>query len=201
MLGDLPDVVQVERMRAAASAEISHEEVKPIRSDYHFFVKANMAKFKALAEEEVQKSMKPGDKKDMTYFVNTNLNTRLKHAWEIMGGEEREIYATKEEEDRRRFMEEDEIASRHCATLTARGEKPIKIEKEGRESIESDTSMSAQQGHQLPPGSSAENPSQDNIKEESSELKRQDPPKADGEEEATESPQKKTRQSEDEAKE
>ena len=121
-------------MRAAAAAELSHNEVKPIQSDYHFFVKANIAKFKELAEHEVRKSLKPDQALD-SYLLNTNLNSRLKHAWEVLSSEEREVYASKEEEDRRRFMEEDEIASRHCATLTARG-KAAKVEKEERQASE-----------------------------------------------------------------
>jgi hypothetical protein len=138
------DIVEVERMRAAAAAELSHDEVKPIQSDYHFFVKANLVKFKELAEQEVRKSLNPDQKID-PYILNTNLNTRLKHAWEVLSAEEREVYASKEEEDRRRFMEEDEIASRHCATLTARG-KAAKGDKEDRQGNVSAPSLSHDRG-------------------------------------------------------
>jgi len=47
-------------------------------------------------------------------------------AWEDATSETRAKYLTKEEEDRRRFMTEDEITSRHCATLTARARSPRK---------------------------------------------------------------------------
>lgn len=131
------DIVEVERMRAAAAADLSHDEVKPIQSDYHFFVKANISRFKELAEQEVRKSLPPDQRLD-PFLVNTNLNTRLKHAWENITAEDREAYALKEDEDRRRFMEEDEIASRHCATLTARG-KAGKGEREERQGGDSAT--------------------------------------------------------------
>lgn len=90
-----------------------------------------MATFRALVEEEMRKSKMPDDKFD-PFLFHSNLNTRLKTAWETMKSEEREIFMLKEEEDRRRFMEEDEIASRHCATLTARGKSPRSPEKVSR---------------------------------------------------------------------
>jgi hypothetical protein len=117
----------VERLRAAAATEITTEEVKPIQTDYHFFVKDHMAKYRTMAEEEVRKSLgkDPDDKEPLdSLLVNTNLNSRLMKAWEALTREQRDAYMVKEEDDRRRFMEEDEIASRHCATLTARGKSP-----------------------------------------------------------------------------
>lgn len=127
----VPDHVEVERLRAAAATELTHEEVKPIRSDYHFFVLENADKHRKLAEDEVRKST-DGDELDR-FLVNSNLNTRLMKAWEELSKEDRDTYMVKEEEDRRRFMEEDEIASRHCATLTARGKSPKSSEKGKKE--------------------------------------------------------------------
>jgi hypothetical protein len=125
--GKLPNHTEVERLRAAAATEITTEEVKPIQTDFHFFVKDHLAKYRLLAEEEVRKSLgkDPNDKEPLdTMLVNTNLNSRLMTAWEDLTREQRDAYMVKEEDDRRRFMEEDEIASRHCATLTARGKSP-----------------------------------------------------------------------------
>jgi hypothetical protein len=119
----LTDHVEVERLRAAAAAEITTEEVQPIQTDFHFFVKENLDKHRKLAEEEVRKTNGGASTLD-PFLVNTNLNTRLMKAWEGLTKEQRESYMVREEEDRRRFMEEDEIASRHCATLTARGKSP-----------------------------------------------------------------------------
>jgi hypothetical protein len=60
----------------------------------------------------------------------------------------------KEEEDRRRFMEEDEIASRHCATLTARGKSPRSSDKQDKgkkeERQESETKTATSPDRELP---------------------------------------------------
>jgi hypothetical protein len=60
------------------------------------------------------------------YLVNSSLNCRIMKAWEDLTLTEREVYEKKEQEDRRRFMQDDEVASRHCATLTARARSPGK---------------------------------------------------------------------------
>ena len=119
----LPDHSEVERLRAAAATELTTEEVKPIQTDFHFFVKEHAEKYRKLAEEEVRKSLGDDSKLD-PMLVNSNLNTRLLKAWEGLTKDERDAYMVQEEADRRRFMEDDEIASRHCATLTARGKSP-----------------------------------------------------------------------------
>lgn len=129
----LPDQFEVERLRAAAAEEITTAEVKPIQTDFHFFVKEKLEEIRVLAEEEVRKSLteKGGgggtidELKDLDpVLVNSNINTRLMRAWEDLSKDDRDSYMVQEEDDRRRFMEEDEIASRHCATLTARGKSP-----------------------------------------------------------------------------
>ena len=56
-------------MRAAAATELTTEEVKPIQTDYHFFVKEHKARYLKLAEEEVRASIEKnggevGDKLD-----------------------------------------------------------------------------------------------------------------------------------------
>jgi hypothetical protein len=131
--------MEVERLRAAAAQELTTEEVRPIETDFHFFVKANMETYRKLAEEEVRETTK--EEEPDPYIVNTNLNERLLKAWEKMNTETHETYMNKEDGDRRRFMEEDEIASRHCATLTARGKSPRDVDKDKKkeERQESDT--------------------------------------------------------------
>lgn len=84
----------------------------------------NLEKYKKLAEEEVRKSTNKERGELDPFLVNTNLNSRLLAAWENATQETRDVYRKKEEDDRTRFMAEDEIASRHCATLTARGKSP-----------------------------------------------------------------------------
>eukprot|EP00536_Pseudo-nitzschia_multiseries_P012052 jgi/Psemu1/30779/gm1.30779_g len=127
-----PDHSEVERLRAVAATEITHDEVKPIQTDFHFFVREHVDKYRKIAEEEVRKSLAEDDTQSShnpeqpldPVLVNSNLNTRLMKVWEDLPNEKRDAYMMHEEADRRRFMEEDEIASRHCATLTARGKSP-----------------------------------------------------------------------------
>jgi len=121
----LPDHGEVERLRAAAATELTTEEVKPIQTDFHFFAKEHIEKYRKQAEEEVKSNNNSSGGDDLDpLLVNSNLNTRLMKAWEDLTKEDRDAYMIKEEADRRRFMEDDEIASRHCATLTARGKSP-----------------------------------------------------------------------------
>lgn len=173
--------MEIERLRAVAAAELTHEEVKPIQSDFHFFAKKNLAKFRKDAEEEVRKSLKPDEKLDQM-LVNSNLNNRLKRAWENLTNDERDAFMVKEEEDRRRFMEEDEIASRHCATLTARGKSPRTPEKSDKttrseERQESETVPATSPDRESTPGSkSGDDKSEDSdeVIPEKSESKRGD---------------------------
>lgn len=88
------------------------KNVKPIQSDYHLFVEAEKDNHMEAATTDAGG--------DDPYLRNSNLNYRLKAAWENSEPSERAIYFKKEELDRKRFMEEEEVASRHCATLTAR---------------------------------------------------------------------------------
>ena len=103
-------------------------EVKPIQTDFHFFVKEFMHKLREAAETEVDASLegKPDDyiEANRQFLVHSNLNCRLMKRWEDMSQENREEFFQKEESDRKRFMEEDEVASRHCFTLTARQRSP-----------------------------------------------------------------------------
>jgi len=120
------DDFEAERLKASADAELTLSEVKPIQTDFHFFVSDVRDKLKIEAEKEVRASITTAasDEELDRYLVNTNLNARLMKAWEDLSQQEREKYGKKEEVDRKRFMEEDEVASRHCATLTARVKSP-----------------------------------------------------------------------------
>lgn len=117
------DDLEAERVKNAEAAELSLSEVKPIQSEFHFFVADMRDKLKEAAEKEVVESLKKkgGEVSEVDPFLlYSNLNDRLMRAWENLSKEERDVYAEKEEDDRCRFMEEDEVASRHCFTLTAR---------------------------------------------------------------------------------
>lgn len=136
------DDLEAERVRNAEAAELRLSEVKPIQSEFHFFVADMRDKLKEAAEKEVMESLKKkgADVSEVDPFlVYTNLNDRLMRAWETLPKEERDVYAGKEEDDRCRFMEEDEVASRHCFTLTAR----VRAEQR-KENTEKGTEQSAE---------------------------------------------------------
>ncbi|CAJ1965896.1 unnamed protein product [Cylindrotheca closterium] len=137
----LANNTEVERLRAAAAQELTTEEVRPIETDFHFFVKDNLEQYKKLAEDQVRKSTNNESGELDPFLVNTNLNSRLLAAWEKGTQDNRDIYRKKEEDDRIRFMAEDEIASRHCATLTARGKSPREttLKKKEEQRQESDS--------------------------------------------------------------
>lgn len=119
------DEVETERLRQAAMEEISASQVEPIKTAFHFFVMDMRESLRPLAEAEVRRSINAAEGEPLDpYLVNSNMNCRLMKAWEDLNEESRQGCMRKEEEDRRRFMEEEEIASRHCATLTARSKSP-----------------------------------------------------------------------------
>lgn len=136
------DYMETDRARTKATAEISLAEVKPIQSDFHFFVHEMRPSFLSAAEAEVSRAIVVHEapiEKNTTkynYLVNSNLNCRLLHAWEKMTMDERTEFMKKEEEDRRRFMDEDEVASRHCFTLTARVRSPNKNKMQSFKGVE-----------------------------------------------------------------
>jgi hypothetical protein len=119
---------ELERMKAAAVVELRLSEVKPIQTDFHFFVHDNKEKLQALAIKEVDKKLAGKStefkQKHRTFLIHSNLNCRILRAWEDLPRPEREEYFRKEEDDRHRFMEDDEVVSRHCFTLTARIRNP-----------------------------------------------------------------------------
>jgi hypothetical protein len=117
-------------MRAAADPAL----VKPMRSDFHFFVDDMRDKIKVISKKEL------GGDAGNKYLLFSNMNARLMKAWEDATDETRADYMVKEEDDRRRFMADDEIASRHCATLTARARSPRGKEDEDDEDDDYDDS-------------------------------------------------------------
>eukprot|EP00978_Attheya_sp_CCMP212_P008695 scaffold20426_cov47-Attheya_sp.AAC.11 len=105
------------------------QRVQPMRSDFHFYTIDVKDEHLAAARKHVLESI--GDKKNLIkdgepdpYLVMTNLNQRLMKGWEELKKDIRAGYLSKEEKDRKRFMNDEEIASRHCATLTARAKSP-----------------------------------------------------------------------------
>lgn len=99
-------------------------EVIPMRSDFQFFVQNVRTKILADAELEVRETMDGDETKIEKMLVYSNFNTRLMRAWEDVEREERGRYMKREEDDWKRYILDDEVASRHCATLTARAKSP-----------------------------------------------------------------------------
>mmetsp|Transcript_4946 Transcript_4946/g.7294 ORF Transcript_4946/g.7294 Transcript_4946/m.7294 type:complete len:393 (-) Transcript_4946:312-1490(-) len=104
------------------------QDVDPMRHDFHFYLKDHKDTAMGQAKQKILEILRQNDK-DATeesidqLLVLTFVNERIKQQWEKESKETRDKYRVIEESDRARFMQEDEIASRHCATLTARAEK------------------------------------------------------------------------------
>jgi hypothetical protein len=107
-------VMQTDRMRAAEEVK-----VEPIKTDFHWFVDDVGTKLRKAAEKQVRETTKSTGQLDL-FLVNSNLNNRMIKEWECMTPAARGAYLGKEEDDYIRFINEDEVASRHCATLTSR---------------------------------------------------------------------------------
>ena len=114
-------------------AEIEEDElqVDPMKQDFHFYATDNYKTLNPICEKQLDKSYSNGTipaskstSKDHLYLLTTLLNARLIQNWETVQPSTRDAYLKKEESDRKRFMSEEEVASRHCATLTARRRSP-----------------------------------------------------------------------------
>jgi len=103
--------------------------VEPMRQDFHFYALDMKDSLMAQATETVKHAVASTNtarqiKEDDQYLVMTNLNERLIASWQVEPQSVRLQYLAKEEADRKRFQLDDEVASRHCATLTARSRSP-----------------------------------------------------------------------------
>lgn len=113
---------QIDTTGAAAvtAAEVQHgnnvddmiSRVKPMKSDFHFYAEDHKKDVMHTIESEWKES-------DPVELIS-ELNERLLKRWEDETDKVRNLYVAKEEADRTRFMNEEEIESRHCATLTSR---------------------------------------------------------------------------------
>jgi hypothetical protein len=108
---------------AAVEEEI---QVEPMKQDFFFYANDRFDAVRAQCEEECKQSSKSlaGNKENELYRLTTLMNSRLIQDWESGPASLREKYMKMEDDDRQRFMSEEEVASRHCATLTARKRSP-----------------------------------------------------------------------------
>jgi len=123
-------VIKKSGSEADEEEDLIAQKVNPMQSDFHFYAMDKKEEQIEIARGIVKRHLSPGESKEGEgeeldpCLVMTCLNERLMKCWEHEKPIIRATYFAKEEEDRRRFMTEDEIASRHCATLTARAKSP-----------------------------------------------------------------------------
>jgi len=103
--------------------------VEPMRQDFHFYALDHYEEVKRVCQAQISKSYQNGtlserNKENELVLLTTLINARLIQNWERAPTSTRNAYLKKEEADRKRFMSEEEIASRHCETLTARRRSP-----------------------------------------------------------------------------
>lgn len=100
-------------------------KVEPMKQDFHFYAMDQYEEVKRTSQQQLEQSeTSVSDKSKELYLLTTLLNARLVQNWESAPSSTRAAYLKKEEADRKRFMSEEEVASRHCATLTARRRSP-----------------------------------------------------------------------------
>ena len=91
-----------------------------MKQDFHFYATEKYSEILTECKRKLHSANLP----DNVYLSTTLLNSTLIHNWETAPKDTRDDYLKLEEADRKRFMSEDEVASRHCATLTARTRNP-----------------------------------------------------------------------------
>lgn len=131
--------------------------VDPMKPDFYYFVQDvktdildEAARFIMSCSptplEDLDDDLKHMDVKDdeaHPYLLFSNANERLIKKWEGLSQSKRSEYLVKEEEDRRRFQSAEEVASQHCATLTARARSPQAFSNRNRGSDKKKTNTTA----------------------------------------------------------
>lgn len=114
--------------------------VPPMRPDFHFFVQDHKEAIIQEAKADLPMIYRrlrmplPTDIDSSLLF--SHINERLIALWESTPPSARQTYILQEEEDRKRFMNAEEVASQHCATLTARVKSPaFSLEKSKKEEM------------------------------------------------------------------
>ena len=107
-------------------------KVKPMRSDFFIFASEH--------KEQVLNTLERKSGQSQVHLI-TELNEKLLNMWENLDSSMKTAYKAKEEEDRIRFMHEDEIESRHCATLTSRVQNAKSKDAERTDTNEDGDSM------------------------------------------------------------
>lgn len=128
---DLQQDMELERSRSQSDIQ-----VKPIRTSFHFFVSDIVDTVRKDAEQECS------EHHTEPFLLYSNMNARLIQKWQELPLTDQEEYRKMEEDDRIRFQNDDDIASRHCATLTAREKSP----RDGDDDVSSEAVISSGDG-------------------------------------------------------
>lgn len=100
-------------------------QVEPMKQDFHYYAIDHYDDAMRQCRQQLDENgPPPTDKSKELFLLTTLLNARLIQNWEAAPPATRTEYLKREEADRKRFMSEEEVASRHCATLTARRRSP-----------------------------------------------------------------------------
>jgi hypothetical protein len=105
-------------------------KVDPMRQDFHFYAMDQYELVKQVCQRQLDDAFADGtiskdtSAENQLYLLTTLINARLIKNWEDAPPSTRDEYLKKEEADRKRFMSEEQVASRYCATLTARRRSP-----------------------------------------------------------------------------
>lgn len=121
-------------------------EVEPMKQDFHFYAVDHYNEVNQTCQRQLNTAYADGsiaetNKENHLFLLTTLINARLIKNWEDSPPSTRAHYLKKEEADRKRFMSEEEVASRHCATLTARKRSPKQSGVERAESFGLTSSM------------------------------------------------------------
>ena len=123
------------RLHASSNKEFVVEEeeeltVAPMRQDFHFYAMDHYEQVKEVCKNQLATASTSSqkNKENELFLLTTLINEHLIKNWEAAPSSVRSEYLKKEEADRKRFMGEEEVASRHCATLTARRRSPKQAE-------------------------------------------------------------------------
>ena len=103
--------------------EIEEPKVDPMKQDFHFYGSDQYPQILEGCKQKLADANLLTPENELL-LTNTLLNATLIYNWETAPQSTRMNYLKMEEADRKRFMSEDEVASRHCATLTARKRSP-----------------------------------------------------------------------------
>ena len=104
--------------------------MEPMKQDFHYYAADHYNEVSLACQQQLTAAYADGsiaetnNKENHLFLLSTLINARLIKNWENASPATRATYLKKEEADRKRFMSEEEVASRHCATLTARKRSP-----------------------------------------------------------------------------